>query len=145
MLAERSHRRFNPLSGEWVLVSPHRTQRPWQGQVEKPASGTRPPYDPTCYLCPGNVHANGERNAYYTSTFVLTNDFAVLELASSSASAPEPVVLDADGLLAAAAEPGTSRVIRFSPRHDLTLSCRLATERGATGEGSGRAARQSES
>ncbi|PJF25804.1 MAG: galactose-1-phosphate uridylyltransferase, partial [Phototrophicales bacterium] len=74
---DHPHRRLNPLTGEYVLVSPHRTKRPWQGQVER-ADEQRPRYDPTCYLCPGNVRANGEHNPAYDSTFVFTNDFAAL-------------------------------------------------------------------
>ena len=72
------HRRFNPLTREWVLVSPHRTARPWQGQMEEAAAGAQPDYDPQCYLCPGNARAGGARNPEYTSTFAFDNDFAAL-------------------------------------------------------------------
>jgi UDPglucose--hexose-1-phosphate uridylyltransferase len=106
-----------------VLVSPHRTQRPWQGQVETPAVAERPSYDPACYLCPGNVRANGEHNPPYAGTFVFTNDYAALKPDTPDDPAPDaPVVLDDAGLLTARAEPGTCRVICFSPRHDLTLA-----------------------
>lgn len=109
------HRRYNPLTGEWVLVSPHRTRRPWQGQVEKPPPETRPPYEPACYLCPGNRRAGGAQNPRYESTFVFTNDFAALLPDTPAASlAPHP-------LLRAESEQGTCQVICFSPRHDLTL------------------------
>ncbi len=109
------HRRFNPLTREWILVSPHRTKRPWQGQVEKPPPDERPAYDPNCYLCPGNTRAGGVRNPQYTSTFVFTNDFAAL--------LPDvpPGEVNESGLLIARSERGTCRVICFSPRHDLTL------------------------
>ena len=73
---EDPHRRFNPLLNEWVLVSPHRAKRPWQGQKENVANDDRPEYDPTCYLCPGNVRANGEINTQYSSSFVFENDFS---------------------------------------------------------------------
>src|SRR5688572_1801677 len=72
------HRRRNALTGEWVLVSPHRTQRPWQGQREAAADGPRPRYDPQCYLCPGNARAGGTRNLPYTGTYWFTNDFSAL-------------------------------------------------------------------
>ena len=72
------HRRYNALSGDWILVSPHRTQRPWQGKHENTAAEVRPRYDPTCYLCPGNTRAGGERNPNYAETFVFTNDFPAL-------------------------------------------------------------------
>ncbi len=114
-LNDHPHRRLNPLTREWVLVSPHRTRRPWQGQVERMPAKQRPAYDPTCYLCPGNSRAGGAVNPPYTSTFVFTNDFAALLL-----DAP-PGEFNQGGLLVARSEPGTCRVICFSPRHDLTL------------------------
>jgi UDPglucose--hexose-1-phosphate uridylyltransferase len=112
---DHPHRRQNPLTGEWVLVSPHRTQRPWQGQVEKPPQETRPPYDPNCYLCPGVERAGGNRNPEYETTFVFTNDFAAL-LPDTPPAPPTD-----HPLLRLASERGTCRVICFSPRHDLTL------------------------
>jgi UDPglucose--hexose-1-phosphate uridylyltransferase len=108
------HRRYNPLTGEWVQVSPQRTLRPWQGQVEKVVEVARPSYDPTCYLCPGNSRAGGARNPDYQETYVFTNDFAALlpDVPQTEMSHP---------LLRAETTPGTCHVICFSPRHDLTL------------------------
>jgi len=117
-LSQKSHRRFNPLTNEWVLVSPHRTQRPWQGAIEAVPAPDRPQYDPTCYLCPGNQRAGGVRNPQYESTFVFDNDFAALQ----SDSPVGRVDLQNKGLLVAEGEPGVCRVMCFSPRHDLTLS-----------------------
>ena len=110
------HRRWNPLAREWVLVSPHRTQRPWQGQVEKTAPERQPEYDPSCYLCPGNERAGGVRNPRYESTFVFDNDFAALKPDTP------PADLDEGGLIIASGEPGICRVVCFSPRHDLTVA-----------------------
>jgi UDPglucose--hexose-1-phosphate uridylyltransferase len=112
---DHPHRRLNLLTGEWVLVSPHRNKRPWLGQVEKPPPDDRPQYDPTCYLCPGNQRAADARNPVYESTFVFTNDFAAL-LPDVPQAESKP-----DSLLQFESEQGTCRVICFSPRHDLTL------------------------
>jgi UDPglucose--hexose-1-phosphate uridylyltransferase len=118
-----AHRRFNPLTREWVLVSPQRTQRPWQGHVEKAAPPGLPSYDPTCYLCPGNERAGGARNPSYTGTFTFDNDFSALLPAdvgvSSQVSNPIPPSLTE--LFTARPENGICRVICFSQRHDLTL------------------------
>jgi UDPglucose--hexose-1-phosphate uridylyltransferase len=113
---QNPHRRLNLLTREWVLVSPHRTQRPWQGQVEKTAPETAPQFEPTCYLCPGNERAGGVRNPKYESTFVFENDFAALKPDTASLAHNER------GVLVAESERGICRVLCFSPRHDLTLS-----------------------
>jgi len=117
LLVDEPHRRRNALTGEWVLVSPHRTRRPWQGQVEARAAHARPSYDPSCYLCPGNERAGGQRNPSYASTFVFDNDFAALRPSTDHGER----WLDVDELLVARAESGICRVICFSPRHDLSL------------------------
>jgi len=114
------HRRYNPLLDEWVLVSPHRLARPWQGQVEAPHVSDLPVYDPACYLCPGNARAGGERNSGYASTFAFTNDFPAL-LPADEGVAEEPAV-DGHDLLRAEPQSGLCRVLCFSPRHDLTLA-----------------------
>jgi UDPglucose--hexose-1-phosphate uridylyltransferase len=115
-LNEHPHRRFNPLTREWVLVSPHRTKRPWQGQTEEVAQESQPRYDPQCYLCPGNARAGGHSNPPYEGTFVFDNDFAAL--------LPDAPVGESNeaGLLRAESERGLCRVVCFSPRHDLTLA-----------------------
>ena len=110
------HVRFNPLRGEWVLVSPHRTARPWQGQVEQPQPDDTPAYDPSCYLCPGVARAGGAVNPRYDGTFVFDNDFPAL----LPDTPPDETRIGE--LLIARGEPGRCRVVCFSPRHDLTVS-----------------------
>jgi UDPglucose--hexose-1-phosphate uridylyltransferase len=113
------HRRYNPLTGQWLLVSPQRTRRPWQGQTESVQGQRRPAYDSTCYLCPGNRRAGDAVNPAYTGTFVFDNDFSAL-----LPGVPPPVVDPgaADPLLRVEPTAGLCRVICFSPRHDLTLA-----------------------
>jgi UDPglucose--hexose-1-phosphate uridylyltransferase len=117
-LTEDPHRRLNALTNEWVLVSPHRTSRPWQGEVAKLNTAPEPQYDPNCYLCPGNARAGGVRNPKYETTFVFENDFAALKPQISL----DRLDVENKGLLVAETEPGLCRVICFSPRHDLTLA-----------------------
>lgn len=108
------HRRYNILTDEWVLVSPHRTKRPWQGKVEQVQASIRPSYDPQCYLCPGNTRAGGAQTADYKDTYVFDNDFGALLPTTPTGDYKE-------GLLHAEVEKGICRVICFSSDHSLTL------------------------
>lgn len=117
--SDNPHRRLNPLTGDWILVSPHRTQRPWSGQEETPPPGKKLAYDPKCYLCPNNTRANGEINPDYSSTFAFPNDFSALLPDIPSASAQGQ---SSHPLMQSQAVSGECRVICFSPRHDLTLA-----------------------
>lgn len=118
---EHPHRRQNPLTGEWVLVSPHRAKRPWQGALEDTAPKPRVTYDKDCYLCPGNERAGGHKNPNYTSTYVFTNDFPALLESTPDATSKSPLLV---------IEPvqGTCRVVCFSPDHSLTLPLMSADE-----------------
>ncbi|MCK5400552.1 MAG: UDP-glucose--hexose-1-phosphate uridylyltransferase [Flavobacteriaceae bacterium] len=114
-LQNYTHKRYNILSGEWVLVSPHRAKRPWQGQNESVSDKKRPSHDESCYLCPGNIRANGEINPNYEDVFVFPNDFAALQYDSKSFKLE-------DNLLIAQSEQGVCKVICFSPDHSKSLA-----------------------
>lgn len=114
-LQDYSHKRYNILTGEWVLVSPHRAKRPWQGQNEAISHEVRPKHDPNCYLCAGNTRINGEVNPEYQDVFVFTNDFAALQSNSKTFSLDK-------GLLKAESETGICKVICFSPDHSKSLA-----------------------
>src|SRR5262249_39250740 len=115
-LTKHPHRRFNPLLREWILVSPHRTDRPWQGRMEETAPSNIPKYDSSCYMCPGNQRSTGAENPEYKNVFVFDNDFPALLPGTPDAA------LNMRDLLVAQSETGICRVLCFSPRHDLTLS-----------------------
>ncbi len=108
------HRRYNILTGEWVLVSPHRTKRPWQGKIEEIVTTTSPKYDPSCYLCPGNKRSSGANNPEYKKPFTFINDFsAMIE--------DIPFEQVSNGLLKGESESGICKVVCFSPEHSMTL------------------------
>ncbi len=113
-LNESPHRRYNILTGEWILVSPHRTKRPWQGKTEDKKHSEKESYDPACYLCPGNTRTSGEKNPDYKEPYTFINDF-------SSLLPDTPDIEKNEGLLKAESEKGICKVVCFSPYHSLTL------------------------
>lgn len=122
-LERTSHRRFNPLTRKWVLNSPHRLQRPWQGERAGESVPARLQYDPACYLCPGNVRANGRQNPDYESTFAFDNDYPAVQRVAAPFEVDE-----GRGLFRAQAEGGRCRVVCFSPRHDLDIATMRAPD-----------------
>ncbi|CAK7563609.1 MAG: galactose-1-phosphate uridyl transferase [Sporothrix epigloea] len=134
-LDDISHRRYNPLTSSWLLVSPHRSKRPWQGQQEEPSKQTLPEYDPQCYLCPGNRRAQGDANPNYKGTFVFVNDFSAVKETQADYT---PAVSHGDSsscledyseeenlealLLRAEAATGKCYVVTFAPEHNVTLA-----------------------
>ncbi|MEO5911693.1 MAG: UDP-glucose--hexose-1-phosphate uridylyltransferase [Pelobium sp.] len=112
---ENPHKRLNILTGEWVLVSPHRTKRPWQGKVEAVENAMRPSYDEKCYLCPTNIRSDGSINPNYSGPYAFTNDFSSLLIDTPDGET------NIKGLLQAKSEKGICKVICFSPKHNLTL------------------------
>ena len=114
-MSDQPHRRFNPLNGEWLLVSPHRAKRPWQGQQDAPDTRVQPSHDPDCYLCAGNDRAGGIANPDYKDVFVFDNDFAAL------LAKPAEDLKSNGQFFQTAPATGTCRVICFSPDHSKTL------------------------
>lgn len=121
-IAEHTHRRRNPLTGQWVVVSPHRAKRPWQGQQEPQSETARPAHDPSCYLCSGNLRVTGERNPQYQDTYVFKNDFAALMDKDALAENAHSRASGDDGLFQLEPATGTCRVVCYSPDHSKSMA-----------------------
>ncbi|EZF24012.1 galactose-1-phosphate uridylyltransferase [Trichophyton rubrum D6] len=121
VLDDISHRRYNPLTDSYVLVSPHRTKRPWQGQEEAPTKSTLPEYDENCYLCPGNKRAQGDRNPQYDKVFVFVNDYSAVKESQTDYGTDDKASLSTRFLQAQPVK-GRCYVLTFSAKHNLTLA-----------------------
>lgn len=119
--SDHSHRRYNPLNDTYVLCSPHRAKRPWQGAKETLSTEKGVEYDPKCYLCPKNTRITGDVNPDYSLTFVFDNDFPAVQLDQPDLEQNIKDDSAKSRLMKVSGVKGKSFVICFSPNHSLTL------------------------